>query len=121
MSGELISQETIDALVAATNAARHVISQAHEATRDLRQVVVEARTLIRTETEGRVREALKAEVAGQVEQLGAVTQEAMDAAVAKVGREFRRIERIYLGLEDDGKPSLEALTHKAAAFRKAGP
>lgn len=121
MTGELISQETIDALVAATNAARHVISQAHEATRDLRQVVVEARTLIRTETEGRVREELQAAVADQVAALGETTKEAMDAAVARVGREFSRLERLYLGLEDDGKPSIEGLVRRSAANRKARP
>lgn len=112
MSGELIAQETIDALLAASAEARDVISEARGATRDLRQVVTEARALIRTETEDRVRELLEATVSAQLEKLGEATAEAMDAAVDKVGREFRRLERIYLGGED-GQLPLEAIIRKS--------
>ena len=109
MSGELISQETVDALIHATNQARHVIGQAHEATRDLRQVVTEARGLIKSETEGRVREEIEAQVAAQLRVLARQTKREMDRCVAKVGREFSRLERLFLGLENDGKPSMETL------------
>jgi len=112
MTGELISQETIDALIAATGEARDTIRRAHEATRDLRQVVTEARTLIRTETETRVHEELKAAAREAVRILDEETKRAMDAAVAKVGREFPRLERLFLGLENDGKPSVETLIRR---------
>jgi len=112
VSGELISQETIDALIAATGEARETIRRAHEATRDLRQVVTEARALIRTETETRVREELQVAVKDASAGLMAATERAMDAAVDKVGREFSRLERLFLGLENDGKPSVETLIRR---------
>ncbi len=115
MTGELISQETIDALIDATNEARDTIRLAHEATRDLRQVVVEARTLIRTETTERVREELQAAVKGATDALAAETERAMDAAVDKVGREFSRLERLFRGLENDGRPSMETLIRRVKA------
>lgn len=119
---------TIDRLAAATTEARQVITEAHGATRDLRQAIADARDLLaRT-----VPQAVEAEVSSRVSDavteaiaaLGRSTEAAMAAAVDKVGREFARLERLYLGL-DDGKTSIEDATRRLraqgvipAAFRK---
>jgi len=114
---------TIDRLATATQDAREVIAEAHGATRDLRQALAEARDLLaRT-----VPDAVAAEVDAQVKSfvctavqgLSADTRAAMDAAVAKVGREFTRLERLYLGTDAEsqreGKPSVEAMIRRSLA------
>jgi hypothetical protein len=127
---------TIDRLIAATTDAREVITEAHGVTRDLRQALAEARELLaRT-----VPEAVSAELNGRLKEvvdeavtvLGEATTKAINASVVKVGREFSRLERVFLGTDAqarrEGKPSIEqlavrraALGDVPAAFRKDVP
>jgi hypothetical protein len=114
-AGDRILRESINALGAAAADARKVIRQAHEVTGDLRRLVSEARALIRTETEGRIKEILDAEVHRAVTELGDATEKAMAASVDKVSGEFTKLERLFLGVRH-GAPSLAELGHRALAL-----
>lgn len=126
---------TIDRLAAATSDAREVIAEAHGVTRDLRQALAGARELLAATVPGAVAAEVDAQVkpvvADAVKGLAADTRAAMDAAVAKIGREFTRLERLYLGTDAEsqreGKPSIEEMIRRSlaspagdipAAFRK---
>jgi len=91
-------------------ALREATREAHAVLRDLRH---ERRAIERSlvEVHERVRQAvgdqIEREVAAQVARLGKVTEKAMRDSVAKVGREFDRLERILTGCEDDDRPPLE--------------
>lgn len=88
-----VNWETVNALIEATAEAREVIRQAHEATKDLRQVVTEAKAFIARDIEADI----KAQVHEQITALGEATAKAMEKSVEKVGKEFERLEAIYLG------------------------
>ncbi|PZG49873.1 hypothetical protein C1I98_11195 [Spongiactinospora gelatinilytica] len=96
-------------LKAAGDELRELIREAHGVTKDLRQAVKDARQTI----EHDVAQTMKAEVKGQVDELGEATATAMRNAVAKVGREFDRLEALFTGTDPQsrraGKPPLENL------------
>lgn len=99
-------------------ALREATRAAHEALKDLRQEHRAVKQLV-AGIEGRVQRAveglLHTEIERQVAELAKVTDRAMRDSVAKVGREFDRLERILTGREDDGRPSLEEQFRTAQA------
>jgi hypothetical protein len=109
----------IDKLVAATEDARDVIREAHGASRDLRQLIAEARRVIATDVETALKKQLVSSVTEALEQVGSATRDAMEDAVARVNAKFDELEEILTGADPrsrrQGKPSLEDL------IRLAGP
>ena len=90
----------IEALRAATR-------EAHEALKDLRTERRAVQQLV-DGIEGRVQRAVAAlietQVTEQLAALGKVTRKAMDDSVAKVHREFDRLERIFTGRDNSHEP-----------------
>jgi rRNA-processing protein FCF1 len=106
--------DTINELIAATAEAREVIREMHGAQKDLRREIAEARAFIASDIEA----AIRAEVAKQMAELGEATSKAMRESVAKVGREFDRLEAIFTGRDKTarkaGHPPLEDLIRRVA-------
>jgi chromosome segregation ATPase len=104
---------------------RAATREAHEAIAGLRETIRDAATerravqqlldgiedRVQRAVAGHIEQHLEQEVAREVAKLGEVTQRAMDRAVAKVEREFDRLEAIYTGHENPGK-DLETLTRR---------
>ncbi|RBQ21569.1 hypothetical protein DP939_02335 [Spongiactinospora rosea] len=88
---------------------RELVREAHGVTGDLRKAVKDARRTVESD----IAQTMEAEVKRQVAELGEVTAEAMRNSVAKVGREFDRLEAIFLGADPQskrkGRPPLEDL------------
>lgn len=116
----LAGQPTTDDLAALREATR----QAHEVLTDLRRERRAVEQLV-AGIEGRVQRAVKdlieTAVEMQVGELGKATERAMDAAVAKVGREFDRLERIFTGRDDLKRPPLEDLIRRRVATDDGRP
>ncbi|MEV8634343.1 hypothetical protein AB0395_22075 [Streptosporangium sp. NPDC051023] len=100
-----------------TEELRELIREAHGLLKDLRaerRAVVELIDSIPARVDGRIEEHLK----DGLEQLGAVTKAAMDTSVAKVTREFDRLEAIFKGADPAsrraGKRPLEDLIRTVA-------
>lgn len=101
-------------------AAEEAARKAQEAARELRETMAEAQdvsksirageTRLRRLAENEVSEILEAEVTRQVGMLGEKTEEQMHRSVAKVSREFDKLEKAFLGEErEDGRPSIRDL------------
>ncbi len=102
---------------------RELIREAHGLLKDLRterRAVERLLDGIGDRVDTRIDDAVKT----GLEQLGESTRQAMDNAVAKVGKEFERLERIFLGTDAESRRSglvpLEDLFREAAAKRGAG-
>lgn len=101
---------------------RTLIREAHELLKDIR---TERRAIERlldgipATVDGRIQTALETGLT----ELGEATRKAMDASVAKVGREFDRLEAIFTGTEPvarrAGKPPLEDLLRNHPEARGA--
>lgn len=94
---------------------RELIREGHRLLKDLRterKAVEQLLDDIPARVDGRIKEAL----GKGLEALGTATKQAMDASVAKVGREFDRLEAIFTGTDPTsrrkGKPPLEDLVRK---------
>lgn len=106
---------------AAEEILRGVTRTAHEATKDLRLAIREGRALvdeIHAAAQVAVDARLEPIVTAEVTKLGEATEAAMREAVDKVGREFDKLEAMYLG-EDKasrraGRESIRDLTRRAA-------
>lgn len=91
---------------------RELIREAHSLLKDMRAERREIEQLL----DGipyKVDERIEAQLTTGLEKLGEETRKAMDASVAKVGREFDRLEAIFTGtdrkMRRQGKPPLEDL------------
>lgn len=84
---------------------RQLIREANEAKADLKALTKEVRELVST-TMG---EVMTTELKRQLNEMGVATRIAMDKAVKKVGDEFNKLERIFLGKLDDDGPTLESI------------
>lgn len=91
---------------------RELIREAHGLLKDLRaerKAIQQQLDGIPAKVDARIEERVKA----GLEVLGAETQKAMAASVAKVGREFDRLEAIFTGTDPasrrKGKPPMEDL------------
>ncbi len=104
---------TADDLAALRDATR----VAHEVLRDLRTERRAVEQLI-AGIEGRVQRAvgryMQDAVKTEVAKLGEATEKAMRDSVAKVGREFDRLERILTGRDSKDRPPLADLLREAA-------
>ena len=101
-----------DRALRAAQECRAATREAHEALQGIRGAIAEVRDLIKEAqqfTLDHVKEAVPTEVKRQLDALEPVIQKAMRASVEKVEAEFERIEKIFLGTEDDSKPSIEEL------------
>lgn len=100
---------------------REACREAHGLLKDMRaerRAITELLDGIPARVDGRVEHAVKA----GLEELGVQTRKAMDASVAKVGREFGRLEAIFTGTDPAsrraGKPPLEDLIRQASEGEK---
>lgn len=115
MAGRKGQQQAADPAARTLKAAeecRAATREAHEAIQALAEMKAEVAALIaeaRQFTLAHVTEAVPREVKRQLDALLPVTQQAMTDAVAKVSKEFERIEALFLGKGNHGKPSLEEL------------
>lgn len=115
MAGRKGQQQAADPAARTLKAAeecRAATREAHEAIQALAEMKAEVAALIaeaRQFTLAHVAEAVPAEVTRQLKIMEVATQAAMHASVEKVSAEFARLEALFLGKEDDGKPSLEEL------------
>ncbi len=108
-------------LVAIMAQARELLSEVRAATKDLRQAQRDAESYIKGRINEEVEDFLRVEIRKQIESLGRFTEEAMRQSVSKVSQEFKRIERIFLGLErGDNVPSLEEIAKMAQVYRANG-
>ena len=109
-----------DAVTAAASQLRELIREGRELLKDLRaeRRAVEALVAgVRASVEAAVEARIEDAVTRQVAELGNATQKAMQKSVAKVGAEFDRLARIYLGTERQPGGTLEELTRKHLARR----
>lgn len=95
---------------AETEQLREAIREAHEVLKDLRterraveQLVAGIERRVQRTVSTLIEEAVKRDIAA----LAKVTEKAMRESVAKVGREFDRLERILTGRDRPGQESLE--------------
>jgi hypothetical protein len=124
MAGRKGQQQAADPAARTLKAAeecRAATREAHEAIQALAEMRTELRALI-TEAQqftlAHVAEVVPAEVTRQLKIMEVATQAAMNASVEKVSAEFARLEALFLGKEDDGKPSLEELIVSKESDRK---
>jgi hypothetical protein len=114
---------TIEKLIAATEDTREVIREAHGVSRDLRQLIAEARKMIASDVEAALKKQLITSVREAMDQVGSATQEAMDAAVLRVNAKFDELAALLTGTDAKsrrlGKPPLEDLIRAAAAVPPA--
>jgi len=96
---------------------RELIREGHALLKDMRaerRAIEQLLDGIPARVDARIEERVKA----GLEELGEQTKAAMDASVAKVGREFDRLEAILLGTDPasrrQGKPPLEELFRERA-------
>jgi len=75
------------------------IGEGHGLLKDLRVETRQARRMIPMIVSKRI----NTEVEKQLDELSGATQRAMDASVAKVGREFERLESVFLGTDREGR------------------
>ena len=101
----------------ATADLRAVIREAHELTRDLRELVKEARPMTERLVEDALRDRLGDAVKQGLDEYAATLKDAMNAGVAKVGREFDKLAKLYLEGSGGGLPLHEMAV---AARRKVG-
>lgn len=87
---------------------RALIREANEAKADLKALTKEVRELVSTS----MGEVMTAELKRILNEMGVATRIAMDQAVAKVGKEFDKLERLFLGKDSDDAPTLESLIRK---------
>ena len=98
---------------------RAAVREAHGVLKDMRGVLADLRAERRAVEQlldgipGRVDERIERQVVEGLEALGRQTEQAMDASVAKVGREFDRLAAIFLGTDEraraEGREPLETL------------
>jgi hypothetical protein len=103
-------------VAAATRELRETIAEAHEREKSLKALEDRVGALVSTA----VGALIENEVTVQVDALGRQTEDAMRKSVAKVGTEFGKLERVFLGEEADGRPSLRDLAEqieKAASLK----
>lgn len=103
----------------AEDSLRAAVREAHGVLKDMRGVLAELRQERRAVEHlldgipARVDERIERQVVEGLEALGRKTEQAMDASVAKVGREFDRLAAIFLGTDEkarsEGREPLEAL------------
>lgn len=100
---------------------RELIREAHGLMKDLKAERREITALlddIPAKVNTRIAEALTV----GLDELGKQTRKAMDTSVAKVGREFERLEAIFTGTDRasrrNGKPPLEDLIRQARAVEE---
>lgn len=95
------------------------LAEARQLLAELRSEVKEARRVMRDvrrdATEGAVRKTLEEAVQRGLEDYGDTIRNAMDAAVARVGREFDKLAATYIG-KKGGKhgPTLPEVAERAA-------
>lgn len=107
----------------ATRAAHEAIQDLRAATKDARQALGAIDQAIDQAT-ARVDETVERRIVAQLDDLAKATKQAMDRSVAKVGREFDRLEAIFTGRDPEsvreGKPPLEELLRKARDAKDPG-
>jgi HSP90 family molecular chaperone len=84
---------------------RKLIREANEAKADLKALTKEVQEIVSTQ----MGEIVTNELKRQLNEMGVATRIAMDQAVKKVNDEFAKLERLFLGKENDGNPTLESL------------
>lgn len=95
-------------LETAAASARELLAEVRGTLKDLKAARREMEEYLRTEVSALIKEELAHQVQMHVGALGEETRKAMDRAVAKVGREFDRLESVFLGTEKGGgRPPLE--------------
>jgi hypothetical protein len=77
-------------------------AEGHGLLKDLRAEVKKAQQLVPMIVSRRI----SAEVSKQLQALGEETEEAMQRAVDKVGREFDKVQAMFMGEDEPGKDSL---------------
>lgn len=82
---------------------RELIREARAALKDLRAERREIERYMQTAAQERVAAAVGQAVAKGLKAYEAVIREAMDKAVAKVGKEFRKLENLYLTGDERGR------------------
>lgn len=102
----MIEPAQLEALAEAEASLRQATQEARQAIKDLRRERREAEQAIAGMMRQEIGARIDAEVRRQVELLGRETQDAMRRSVAKVGREFDRLARLYLEGDTKGEPSL---------------
>lgn len=98
----------IDQLGEASMEARSLLADIRTATKDLRQAVKESaeeRERLSVAVKQAIAEDINEEVRVQIEALGEQTRKQMDAAAAKVGREFDKLANILMTGDDRGRPA----------------
>jgi hypothetical protein len=95
--------DDLAALKAATREAHEVLSDLRAERRAMQDVIAGLGPLVERLVGGRI----ETEVREQMAKLGKATEKAMRDSVAKVGREFDRLQFILTGQEDDARPPLE--------------
>lgn len=102
-----------------------MIREAHGVTRDLRQMITEARQIINSGVDEALKEQLKVAIVKTADDLGTATKDAMDAAVDRVNRKFDDLAAILTGTDRlsrrQGKPPLEDLIRAAATIEAGAP
>lgn len=92
---------------------KEVIREGRELLKDLKSGRKDAEETVRRLTDEAIEARIESEVRRGLEEYKDTIRKAMDDAVDKVGREFQKLEDIFLGKDSsarrDGKPSLEEL------------
>jgi hypothetical protein len=96
---------------------RELLRQGHTLLKDLRVATREAETVTRQAAAGAVAERIEQEVAKQLAELGDLTRREMDRAVARVGRKFDELAKLYMQGEGRGNVSLDELAAARQTIR----
>lgn len=99
-------------LLAVMTQARELLTEVRQATKDLKAAKREVNDLLRLGVTQEVNALVEDKVRRALEELGTVTKAEMAKSVAKVAREFDRLEALFLGTENDDKPSIEELIRR---------
>lgn len=92
-----------------------MLRQGHELLKDLRAATREAETVAHQAAEGTVAERIEQEVARQLAELGKLTRQEMNRAVARVGRKFDELGKLYM--QGEGHVSLDELAAARQTIR----
>lgn len=113
-----MSEEVAQRIEKANGEARDLLREIHSASKDLRAAIKEARELageIQRNADEGVEKAITLAVTSQLEETTKVIKGHMDLSVIKVGKEFEKLERLFLGL--DHPEPLEGLIRGVVAKR----
>jgi hypothetical protein len=115
-AAELLSKRIEQAGEAARKAqeAAREANSALSALEQQRKAVEALRADLASVVQNRCNTLINEEVSRQLGEMGEQTRAAMDASVAKVGKEFERLEKMYLGTDpENGKASIPDLLEQA--------